>query len=97
MAPRIFAVLSAVFLVLAVGVAALTPMGLTLGQGLLMYSPKTLDWMRLNSATWLMNWVELPFLLRPLWLLPASIGVVLAGLAATFNLGKTSTSRRRRS
>lgn len=94
---RIFTVLAAVFLVGAVGIAALTPYGLTLGQGLAMADRSAVEWARSNSPGWLWTWIELPFLLRPLWLLPACLGVICAGLAASFNLGKTSTSRRRRS
>ena len=97
MVARIFAVLSALFLVLAVGIAALTPLGQTLAQGLLRVDPDMLKWASQNSPGWIWNWIEIPFLLRPLWLLPASAGVVFAGLAASFNLGKASTSRRRRS
>jgi hypothetical protein len=97
MAARIFAVLAAVFLVAAVGIASLTPLGLTLAQGILMLHSTALEWARAHSAVWLWTWVELPFLLRPLWLLPACLGVIAAGLALTFNLGKPSPSRRRRS
>ena len=97
MAARVFAVLAAFFLVVAVGIAALTPLGQTLAQGLLQVDPKAMEWLRLHSPALLLTWVEMPFLLRPLWLLPACLGVVLGGLAATFNLGKATTSRRRRS
>ena len=97
MAARIFAILAAVFLVLAVGIAALTTFQLTLGQGLLMLNPSWLDWLRSHSATWVWNWIETPFLLRPLWLLPACIGVVCAGIATSCNFGNPSATRRRRS
>ena len=97
MTARIFAVLSAVFLVVAVGAAALTPLGLTLAQGLLIMDRGSIDWAKLHSASWIWNWIAMPFLLRPLWLLPASLGVICAGVAMTFNLGKASPSRRRRS
>ena len=97
MAARIFAILAAVFLVAAVGIAALTPLGLTLAQGLLLLDKGSVEWARLHSIPLLWTWLEMPFLLRPLWLLPACLGVICAGLAMTFNLGKTTTSRRRRS
>ncbi len=97
MVARIFAVLAAISLVVAVGIAALTPLGLTLAQGLLKLDHTALEWLRGHSPGWVMTYIEMPFLLRPLWLLPASLGVICAGVAATFNLGKASPSRRRRS
>ena len=97
MAARIFAVLAAVFLVLAVGLAALTPLGLTLSQGLLMVDGTVVEKAQSHSTAWLWDWIEVPVLLRPLWLLPASAGLVCAGLALTLNFGKASRSRRRRS
>ena len=97
MAARIFAVLAAAFLVVAIGIASITPFGLTLGQGLLMADASALKWVQAHSGRWLWNWVETPVLSRPLWLLPASAGVVCAGLALSFNFGRASQSRRRRS
>ncbi len=97
MTARIFAILAAAFLVIAVGILALTPLGLTLGLGIVSYDKAILPWAQAHSAPWLWTWIELPFLQRPLWLLPACLGVVCAGIATSFNLGKTSPSRRRRS
>ncbi len=97
MTARIFAILAAVFLVAAVGIAALTPLGMTLAQGLLQVDKGFVEWARSHSLPWIWTWIEMPFLLRPLWLLPACLGVICAGLAMTFNLGKASTTRRRRS
>ena len=74
MVARIFAVLAAISLVVAVGVAALTPLGLTLAQGLLKLDHTALEWLRGHSPGWVMTYIEMPFLLRPLWLLPASLG-----------------------
>jgi hypothetical protein len=95
MAARVFAVLSAAFLVVAVGIASLTPIGLTLSQGLLMWNSNSLGWLRLHSLDWAWEWLAWPVLLRPVWLIPASIGLIFAGMALTFNLGKPSASRRR--
>ena len=97
MAARVFAVLAAVFLVVAVGIAALLPLGLTLTHGLLMIDKGVVAWLQQHSLPWAWTWVLDPFLQRPLWLLPASLGLIFAGLALTFNLGKPSPSRRRRS
>jgi hypothetical protein len=97
MAARIFAVLAAAFLVVSVGIAALLPLGLTLGHGLLMIDSGIVGWLKQHSLDWAWEWLLTPFLQRPLWLMPASIGLIAAGLALTFNLGKPSPSRRRRS
>ena len=97
MAARVFAVLAAAFLVVAVGIAALMPLGLTLGHGLLMIDAGTVGWLKQHSLEWAWTWLMMPFLQRPLWLVPASLGLIAAGLALTFNLGKPSPSRRRRS
>lgn len=95
MAARVFAVLAALFLVAAVAIGALTAPGLTLGKGLLMLDHETTNWMRQNSPAWLWNWVEVPLMIRPLWLIPASIGVICAGMATSLNLGDASPRRRR--
>lgn len=97
MAARALAILAAVFLVAAVGLAALTSSELMLGDEIMHLDKTALEWVSHNSPRWLWIWVELPFLRRPTWLLPACIGVVFAGLATSLNFGKAPTSRRRRS
>ncbi len=97
MLARVFAVLAALLLVGAVAIAALTPAGLTLGQGLLLLDRNSPAWLRAHTAIWMWDWLELPFLVRPLWLIQASLGVICAGMAATLNLGNASPSRRKRS
>ncbi len=97
MAARIFAVLAATFLVAAVGIASLMPLGMTLGYGLQRLDAGMVGWAKLHSVSWLWDWVEQPFLQRPLWLLPACAGLISTGLALTFSLDKPSPSRRRRS
>ena len=96
-ASRIFAILAALFLVGAVAIAALTPLGMTLGQGLMLMDGNWLAWMQRESPAWSWTWLELPFLLRPLWLIPAGVGLICAGAAASLNFGRASPSRRKRS
>ena len=96
-ASRIFAALAALFLVSAVAIAALAPLGMTLGQGLMLMDGTWLSWLQKQSPPWSYTWLELPFLLRPLWLIPAGIGLICAGAAASLNFGRASPSRRRRS
>lgn len=97
MASRIFAVLAAVFLVGAVTLALLTPRGMTLGQALLLADSNTLPWLKAHAAPWMWETLEVPLLIRPVWLLPAALGLVCAGAAATFNSAWSSSSRRKRS
>ncbi len=96
-ASRIFATLAALFLVAAVAIAALTPLGMTLGQGLMQMDGTWLSWIQKQSPLWSWTWLELPLLLRPLWLIPAGIGLICAGAAASLNFGRASPSRRKRS
>jgi len=96
-ASRILATFAAAFLVTAVAIASLTPLGMTLGQGLMLMDGGWLAWMQKHSAAWAWNWVELPFLLRPVWLIPAAVGLVCVGAAASLSFGKASPSRRKRS
>jgi hypothetical protein len=96
-ASRIFAALAALFLVAAVAIAALTPLGMTLGQGLMLMDGSWLTWIQKQSPAWGWTWLELPFLLRPLWLIPAGVGLICAGAAASLNFGRASPSRRKRS
>lgn len=97
MASRIFAVLSALFLVAAVGIAALTQLGTTLQWGIKAIDPAYLVWLQAHSSQFVLSWIVKPLLERPLWLMPASLGVVFGGLAATLSQAGASTSRRRRS
>ena len=97
MASRIFAVLAAVFLVGAVTLGLLTPRGMTLGQALLLLDPNTLPWLKAHAAPWMWETLEIPLLIRPVWLLPAALGLVCAGAAASFNPALSSSSRRKRS
>lgn len=95
MAARVFAVLAALMLVATVAAGTLTPSGLTLGQGLLMLDNDATGWLRQHSGAWMWNWLEAPFMLRPLWLIPACIGVICAGMATTLSLGDAPPRRRR--
>jgi hypothetical protein len=96
-ASRVFAAFAALFLVTGVAIASLMPLGMTLGQGLMLVDGGWLAWMQKHSASWIWTALELPFLLRPLWLIPVALGLVCAGAATTLNFGKTSPSHRKRS
>ena len=97
MAARVFAVLAAVFGVLAIVCASMSPAGLTLAQALGQVDDLFLAWLQRHSVAWAWTWLEEPLLLRPLWLAPAALALVCTGLALSFTFGKTSPSRRKRS
>lgn len=97
MAARVFAVLAAVFGVMAIVCASMSPAGLTLAQALGQVDDLFLAWLQRHSVAWAWTWLEEPLLLRPLWLAPAALALVCTGLALSFNFGKTSPSRRKRS
>lgn len=94
---RVLMVLASAFLVGAVGLAALTPRGITLNQALTLLDPESVTWLRDHALPWIWDGIELPLLVRPVWLLPAALGLVCAGLAASLNFAQASPSRRRRS
>lgn len=97
MASRILAVLAALFLVGAVALGLLTPRGMTLEQGLMLLDQSTVTWLKAHAVPWMWETLEVPLLIRPVWMLPAALGLVLAGAAATFNSGLSSSSHRKRS
>lgn len=97
MLARTFTLLSAFFLVGATALAALMPRGTTLSRGISLLNASIEPWMRSHSSVWAQEWLEIPFLGRPLWMFPAVLGVVFAGIAASATLGAASPTRRRRS
>jgi hypothetical protein len=71
----------------AFALATLLPPMLPLAQLVGMYDSKLLfavhDFMTANLPGWVWLDLMLPILTRPCWLLPASLGIVLAGAAMT--------------
>ncbi len=101
MTVRIFTTLAAILLVAAFGIAVIAP-GMTLGEGLLDFDAGTLASLQsacrdlLPDGTWLH--VVVPLLIRPAWLVPASLGIVCCGVAVNLNSSsKASPTRRHRS
>jgi len=97
MVVRVFAVLAAMFLVVAAGLALLTSPDLRLADGVWQLDHRALDWMQSRSASWLWAYVELPILMRPVWLIPVGIGMICAGIAGSSNMTKSTNTGRRRS
>jgi hypothetical protein len=101
-AMRIFAVLAAALLVGAFTLATVLPPDMPLAAALVMLDHDLVrDAQNLandNLPAWVWQYMAAPLLVRPAWLLPASLGVIAAGAAATLasSIGP-SRSRRRRS
>jgi hypothetical protein len=80
---RILAVLAALLLIGAFAMATLGPPGVPLGHVLFTLDTPLMDWVQEHLASWLWRNLVVPLLLRPAWLLPATVGVVLAGASLT--------------
>ncbi len=100
MMQRVLAVLAAVFLVGAIGLATLAPPDLPLGQALFMLDSGLMNGLETDTKQYLSPWIwmhlEVPLLVRPAWLIPACFGIVCAGLAATLTPRRGATRPRRR-
>ncbi len=101
-AAKILAVLAAILLVGSVALATLGPPYMTLSEGIRAIDGVRLaameHYVRTHLSSWL--WVHplTALLTRPIWLLPASLGLICAGASATAaTRPSTSPTRRRRS
>jgi hypothetical protein len=82
-AQRILAVLSALMLIGAFALATLGPPGVPLGHVLFTLDTPVMDWLQQHAPGWMWQNLVVPVLLRPAWLLPATLGILLAGAAVT--------------
>jgi hypothetical protein len=100
-AQRALAIIAAVLLVTAVGVATFGPQSVTLGQALLLLDHDVLAKLPLWATRILGHWVWealiQPLLVRPAWLVPASLGLVCVGLSLSLSNRKTTHRSHRRS
>ncbi|HTW69135.1 MAG TPA: hypothetical protein VME47_04535 [Acetobacteraceae bacterium] len=98
---RALAVLSAMLLVGAVALAMLGPPSVPLGQVLLMIDHDLTETLRTgieqHLSTWLWLDVVQPLLVRPAWLVPASLGLICAGAAFSVAPRKSAGRTHRRS
>ncbi len=99
---RVLAILSAVLLVGAVAIATLGPQDMTLGQGLFAMDHVGLlaaeTFTRTHLSAWLWDHPVMAMIARPMWLVPAALGLICAGGAMTAaSGGSAAASRRRRS
>jgi hypothetical protein len=82
-AQRILAVLAALMLIGAFALATLGPPGVPLGHVLFTLDTPVMDWLQEHFSAWIWHNLVAPVLLRPAWLLPAAVGIILAGAALT--------------
>jgi hypothetical protein len=84
---RVLAVLAAASLVLAFALANLLPVDLSLSRLISMIDHPVLlamqDGVRDHVSEWVWQAIFLPVLMRPCWLMPLVLGVVLGGAALT--------------
>ncbi len=102
MLAKVLAVLSAVMLVGAVAIGTLGPPDMTLSEALVMFDHVSMtaveSYIRVHLSSWLWDYPLTALLTRPVWLLPAAAGLLLAGGALTVvQSQKAPNSRRRRS
>jgi hypothetical protein len=101
-ATRTLTVLAAILLVGAFTLGTVLPPDLPLAAALTMLDHTLVSRMQGLAHQYFPGWawehLAVPLLVRPVWLLPASLGVVVAGVAATLASSTgPSRSRRRRS
>lgn len=98
---RILAVLAAALLVGAVSLALLVPPSLPLGQLLVMLDQDATDaaqaFVGRHFSDWIWSDLAMPLLLRPAWLVPATLGLICAGAATSISTKKTAGRSHRRS
>jgi hypothetical protein len=100
-AQRVLAVIAAILLVAAVGIATFGAESISLGQAIYLLDHDVLDKLPLWSSRTLGKWMWVsviqPLLERPAWLLPASLGLVCVGLSLSLSNRKTTHRSHRRS
>ncbi len=99
---KALAVVAALFFIAAVALGTLVPGDLSLGEGLASFDKfhlaATERFVRLHLSAWLWDHPLKALLVRPLWLVPAALGLILAGGSATAaTSNRAPSSRRRRS
>jgi hypothetical protein len=100
-AQRILAVVAAMLLVGAVALAMLGPPEVPLGQALFMVDHDLMDAMHsfigTHMAAWIWDYVLMPVLVRPAWLVPAGLGLICGGMSLTLSTRKSTHRSHRRS
>jgi hypothetical protein len=80
-ASRAFAVLSAVFFVLAAAIALDGPVNLGLADAMQLADAGLPEMLHSHASPWLWEHMALPVMRRPAWLVPTALALVCAGLS----------------
>jgi hypothetical protein len=98
---RILAIVSAILLVGSVALATLGPPSVPLGQLLLMLdhdlAAALQNGIEQHVADWMWSDLVMPLLVRPAWLVPATLGLICAGAAFSVPARKPAGRPHRRS
>ena len=101
MLQRILAILAAMLLVGAVALAMLGPPAVPLGQVLFMVDHDLMEavhgFIGTHLAAWLWDYLVLPLMLRPAWLVPAALGLLCGGASLSLSTRKSTHRSHRRS
>jgi hypothetical protein len=101
MTQRILAVLAAMLLVGAIALAMLGPPEVPLGQVLFLVDHDLMNavhgFIGTHLAGWLWDYLIVPVMLRPAWLVPAALGLILGGMSLSLSTRKTTHRSHRRS
>ena len=101
MTQRILAVLAAMLLVGAVALAMLGPPAVPLGQMLFLVDHDLMDddhtFIGRHLAGWLWDYLIAPLMLRPAWLVPAALGLILGGMSLSLSTRNSTHRSHRRS
>ena len=100
MLARILAVISAMFMVAAFALATMLPPEMPLSQAISLVNHGWLvsfqDAMLKSVSAWVWANLVVPLLLRPVWILPITLGMITAGIAVTLSTRRGSANSRRR-
>ncbi len=100
-AQRILAVLAAMLLVGAVALAMLGPPEVPLGQLLFLIDHDLVNvahsFIGKHLTGWLWDYVIMPLMVRPAWLVPAGLGIVCGGMSLSLSTRKSTHRSHRRS
>ena len=98
---RILAILAAMLLVGAVALAMLGPPEVPLGQALFLIDHDLIEavhgFIGTHLASWLWDYLLLPLMLRPAWLVPAGLGLICGGMSLSLSTRKSTHRSHRRS
>ncbi len=94
---RILAIAAAVLFVAAVGIATFGSETLSLGQALDIVDHDLLRKLPACFGDWAWTSLARPLMVRPAWMVPLGLGMIVGGLSASLSNRKTTHRSRRRS